>query len=151
MALTYDPVRDEAFTAQKGQGTWLNDQRLYCQTSKFVLKNAVAIVDFKRLQPELRQRLIDNPPFGSQRNLGSCALEWAWMAANRGHLYLHGGVKLWDLAAGTLLLSEAGGYSCTLEGESVFRPTLAKRSVVASPDQQLFKEWREFLKVPATA
>jgi myo-inositol-1(or 4)-monophosphatase len=108
----------------------------------------VAIVDFKRLNPRLRQRIASQAPFGSQRNLGTCALEWAWMAANRGHLYLHGGMKLWDLAAGTLLLAEAGGYACTLEGESVFRAAMAKRSVVISPDQRLFREWREFLGIP---
>lgn len=151
LAVTYDPVRDEAFTAQKGQGAWLNDQRLYCQPTKFPLSNAVAIVDFKRLPAELRQRLVTQPPFGSQRNLGTGALEWAWMAANRGHLYLHGGMKIWDLAAGTLLLSEAGGYACTLEGESVFRAGMDKRSVVISPDKRLFDEWRAFLNVPAMA
>lgn len=151
LALTYDPVRDEAFTAQKGQGAWLNGQQLHCQPSAFPLSSAVAIVDFKRLGQALRQRIVMQAPFGSQRNLGTCALEWAWMAANRGHLYLHGGMKLWDLAAGTLLLSEAGGYACTLDGESVFRPAMAKRSVVISPDQRLFREWREFLNIPAIA
>ncbi len=150
LAMTYDPVRDEAFTAQKGQGAWLNDKPLKCQPSVFPLDKTIALVDFKRLPSELRQLLVDQPPFGSQRNLGTAALEWAWMAAGRGHLYLHGGMKLWDLAAGTLLLSEAGGYACTLDGESVFRLGMAKRSVVISSDQRLFNEWREFLKIPAT-
>ncbi|MFN3785355.1 MAG: inositol monophosphatase family protein, partial [Thiothrix sp.] len=90
MALTYDPIRDELFTAQKGQGAWLNGQRLHCQPSDFQMRNAVALVDFKRLSPRLRHALMEGCPFGSQRNLGSCVLEWAWMAANRGHLYLHG-------------------------------------------------------------
>ena len=150
LALTYDPVRDEAFTAQKGQGAWLNGEPLKCEPSTFPLDKTIALVDFKRLPSELRQLLVDKPPFGSQRNLGSSVLEWAWMTANRGHLYLHGGMKLWDLAAGTLLLSEAGGYACTLDGESVFRPGMDKRSVVISPDKRLFNEWREFLKIPAT-
>ena len=146
LALTYDPVRDEAFTAQKGKGAWLNGRPLRCQSSDFPLSNAVAMVDFKRLRPELRQSLVVKAPFGSQRNIGTCALEWAWMAANRGQLYLHGSMKLWDLAAGTLLLSEAGGYACTLEGESVFRPAMATRSVVASPDKKLFDEWFGYLQ-----
>ena len=86
------------------------------------------------------------PPYGSQRNLGSCVLEWAWMAANRGHLYLHGGMKLWDLAAGTLILAEAGGYACTLQGEAVFKPALEPRSVVISPDRALFEAWLQYLQ-----
>ena len=146
LALTYDPVRDEMFSAQRGQGAWLNGQPLRCQPSHFKLRNAVAIVDFKRLSMPLKQALLHKPPYGSQRNLGSCVLEWAWMAANRGNLYLHGGMKLWDLAAGTLILAEAGGYACTLQGEPVFVPALAPRSVVISPDPVLFAAWLQYLQ-----
>lgn len=146
LALTYDPVRDEMFTAQQGQGAWLNGQRLQCRESGFQLRNAVAIVDFKRLTPHLKCALMEQQPYGSQRNLGSCALEWAWMAANRGQLYLHGGMKLWDLAAGTLLLSEAGGHACTLQGEAVFKAAMQPRSVVISPDPHLFADWLHYLQ-----
>lgn len=145
LSLTYDPVRDEMFTAAKGQGAWLNGQRLHCHASGFALDKAVALVDFKRLPKALKQALLDEMPFGSQRNLGTCALEWAWMAANRGHVYVHGGMKLWDLAAGSLLLAEAGGHACTLEGEAVCRPALGLRSAVASPDKALFDAWYGFL------
>lgn len=146
LALTYDPVRDEMFSAELGKGAWLNGRRLQCQRSGFRLQNAVAIVDFKRLSSRLKQKLIENPPYGSQRNVGSCVLEWAWMVANRGNLYLHGGMKLWDLAAGTLLLAEAGGYAATLQGEPVFKRSMQPRSVVISPDRQLFDEWLQFLQ-----
>ncbi len=146
MAITYDPIRDEMFSAVKGQGAWLNGEPLKCQASSFSLDKTIAIVDFKRLKPDLVQKLLNNAPYKSQRNLGSCVLEWAWMAANRGHLYLHGGMKLWDLAAGTLILEEAGGYSCTLEGESVFRASMKPRSVIISPDKILFDEWKKFLR-----
>lgn len=145
MGFTYDPIRDEMFSAIKGQGAWLNDEPLRCVSAGFSLSSAVVIADFKRLSPPLQQALLKNPPYGSQRNIGSCVLEWAWMAANRGHAYLHGGMKLWDLAVGTLLLSEAGGYSSTLTGETVFRAAMEPRSVVISPDKQLFDEWTQYL------
>lgn len=145
MAVTYDPLRNEMFSAIKGQGAFLNGEKLKCKPSGFSLNKAVAIVDLKRLTPTLAQRLITQAPYKSQRNLGACVLEWAWMAANRGHAYLHGGMKLWDLAAGTLILSEAGGYACTLEGESVFRASMTPRSVVISPDEALFSEWMDYL------
>ena len=146
LGITYDPIRDEMFSAVAGQGAWLNNQPLHCRASGFQLKNAVVIADLKRLSPRLQQALLQKKPYGSQRNLGTCVLEWAWMAANRGHAYLHGGMKLWDLAAGSLILSEAGGYSATLDGEIVFKPVMEPRSVVISPDKQLFKEWMQFLE-----
>lgn len=146
LALTYDPIRDEMFSAQQGQGAWLNGKPLQCRKSGFPLCNAVAMVDFKRLPARLKCALMENSPYGSQRNLGSCVLEWAWMAANRGHLYLHGGMKLWDLAAGTLILAEAGGYACTLDGEAVFKPAMEPRSVVISPDKALFDAWFHYLQ-----
>ena len=145
IGITYDPIRDEMFSAVKGQGATLNNEPLSCHSSGFALNKTIAIVDFKRLEPELVTRLLNNAPYKSQRNLGTCVLEWAWMAANRGHLYLHGGMKLWDLAAGTLILDEAGGYSCTLENETVFRPRMAPRSVLISPDKNLFDAWKQFL------
>jgi len=145
IGITYDPIRDEMFSAVKGKGAWLNGKPLICHSSGFSLNKTIAIIDFKRLEPDLTQRLLQDTPYKSQRNLGSCVLEWAWMAANRGHLYLHGGMKLWDLAAGTLILKEAGGYSCTLEGEEVFKPAMQTRSVVISPDKNLFKAWKHFL------
>jgi len=145
MAFTYDPTRDEMFSAVKNEGAWLNNQILACKPSGFDMDKAIAIVDFKRLSTSLSKKMLVNPPFKSQRNLGSCVLEWAWMAANRGHLYLHGGMKLWDLAAGTLILKEAGGYACTLEGEDVFRASMKPRSVIISPDKILFEQWKTYL------
>ena len=145
IGITYDPVRDEMFSAVKGQGAFLNGELLKCVASGFDLNKTIAIVDFKRLKPELAQRLLKTAPYKSQRNLGSCVLEWAWMAANRGHLYLHGGMKLWDLAAGTLILNEAGGYACTLEDEPVFKHSMKPRSVLISPDRTLFEAWKTYL------
>ncbi len=145
IGITYDPLRDEMFSAVKGKGAKLNNEPLKCCASGFDLNKSIAIVDFKRLKPELVQRLLAHAPYKSQRNLGSCVLEWAWMAANRGHLYLHGGMKLWDLAAGTLIISEAGGHACTLEGEEVFKASMEPRSVLISPDKKLFEQWKAFL------
>jgi myo-inositol-1(or 4)-monophosphatase len=106
----------------------------------------VVIIDLKRLAPGLQRRLLEERPFGSQRNLGSCALEWAWLAAGRGHAYIHGGMKLWDYAAGSLILEEAGGYSAAFDGESVFRSNLEPRSVCAAQDEGLFGSWIRWLQ-----
>ena len=149
-AVTYDVVRDEAFTAQIGQGAYLNGKRLQCECSGLSLKQSVGIIDFKRLPHSLRTHLVNKTPYGSQRNLGTCALEWAWMAAGRGQLYLHGGMKLWDLAAGTLLLKEAGGMASTLDGQPISTATVEGQSVIAASDPCLFAAWQQVIAESAT-
>jgi myo-inositol-1(or 4)-monophosphatase len=146
VGVIYDPMHDECFRADKDRGAWLNERRLAVQSTRSSLDAAVALVDLKRLPATLARRLVEDSPYASQRNFGSSALEWAWMAAGRGHVYLHGGQKLWDFAAGSLILSEAGGYSCTLDGEPVFKQTLDARSVIASSDNALFELWRDWLR-----
>ena len=146
LGLIYDPIRDECFTSQRDTGAWLNGVRLQTAAIQLPLKQCIALIDLKRLVPALRQRLIETPPYHSQRNFGSCALEWAWLAAGRGHLYLHGGQKLWDFAAGTRLFAEAGGKSYTLEGDEVFVARLEARSAAASPDPALAQTWLTWLR-----
>ena len=146
LGVTLDPVRDECFSAARGQGAFLNGEPLCCRAPAIDLAHAVALVDFKRLAPALKTRLMEAAPFGSQRNFGSCALEWCWIAAGRGHVYLHGGMKLWDIAPGSLILGEAGGLSSTLDGEAVFVPRMEARSVIMAPAQALFDAWSGWLR-----
>jgi myo-inositol-1(or 4)-monophosphatase len=97
------------------------------------------------LQPELAQRIARQPPYASQRSFGSVALDWAWLAAGRGQVYLHGKQKLWDYAAGWLILSEAGGVSSTLDGQRGFRASLTPRSALAASSPALFDDWFHWL------
>jgi len=147
MGIVYDPMRDECFTALRGQGAWLNGEQLGKHRPQGPLSKGIGLVDYKRLNPELASRLATAQPFSSQRSIGSVALDWCWVATGRCHVYLHGKQRLWDYGAGYLILTEAGGYSCTLDGESVFQPHLQPRSAVASLDQALFDEWTAWLGV----
>jgi len=151
LGVVYDPQRRECFSAAAGEGAWLDGKSLSLMEDAAVLRDCVGVVDFKRLDKALAARLAQAGPYRSQRNLGSCALEWCWLAAGRAQLYLHGGMKLWDYAAGSLILAEAGGHSCTLDGEAVEVPEVIPRSVVAAADAGLFRQWREWLGVPGTA
>lgn len=145
LGLVYDPVRDECFTAARGAGAWLNGSRLHSRSTGLALSRCIALVDFKRLTPALASRLVCAPPFASQRNFGSSALDWCMLAAGRGHLYLHGRQNLWDYAAGSLILAEAGGRAETLQGEPVLHLSLQPRSVVATLDPALFAPWRDWI------
>ena len=141
----YDPIRDEVFSASKGRGAWLNGERLTPQPELRSLRQCVAVVDFKRLTAPLAARLACNPPYLSQRNFGSVALEWCWLAAGRFHMYVHGGQKLWDYAAGYLILREAGGHALSLQGAPIDCADLHPCSVMAALDLRLFKECSEWL------
>lgn len=147
-ALIYDPIRKECFSAQLDQGAYLNNEKLSSKQLGLSLKQTIALIDFKRLRPELATRLVINRPYGSQRSLGSIALELCWIAAGRGHIYLHAKQHLWDYAAAYLILNEAGAHSCTLEGKPLSLSRLEPQSTVAALDHALFKQWCDYLNVP---
>jgi len=144
--LVYDPIHDECFTAIKGQGAWLNDQPLKLENTEVSLKRSIALIDFKRLPDMMATRLVTDIPYGSQRSLGSIAIELCWIAAGRGHIYLHAKQHLWDYAAAQLILLEAGGFARTLEDEPVYAHTMSPRSTLAAVNKVLFKEWQQYLK-----
>lgn len=145
IGLIYDPVRKETFAASRGSGLRINGNSVTRQEQPEALSRCLASVDFKRLKPEMRLRLCQKMPFKSQRNIGTCALEWAWLAAGRTQLLLHGGEKFWDYAAGSLLLAEAGGFSSTETHDPVFNNSLDDRPVIAASNSELHKAWLEFL------
>lgn len=148
MGVVYDPNRRETFSATRGQGAWLNGERLTPGRSPAGLGECVALIDLKRLPQDLAARLASTPPYRSQRSFGAVALDWCWLAAGRGHLYLHGRQNLWDYAAGYLVLVESGGHALTLEGEDVFRASLTPRSAAAARDAALFERWKAWLQIP---
>lgn len=147
LALIHDPVRDETFTAIKGQGAHLNGRRLDKKPVIEERERVIAEIDMKRLPRDLAIRLVTEAPYSSQRNIGSSALDWCWLAAGRYNIYLHGGQKLWDYAAGQLILHEAGGVSVALDNGAVFHNQLETRSVLASMDMGLFEYWKQWIGI----
>jgi len=148
LGLIYDPVRDEMYTAIKGKGANLNGKSLTLQKHTHHANRVVAEIEMKRLPEELAVRLVTEQPYGSHRNSGSSAIDWCWLSAGRFDVYLHGGQKLWDYAAGHLIYHETGGSSVSLDGEPVFRGLLESRSVLAAPDETLFNDWCEWIGLP---
>ncbi|MCW8923318.1 MAG: inositol monophosphatase family protein, partial [Gammaproteobacteria bacterium] len=98
VGLIYDPARDEMFTARKGEGAFLNGEKLSAKNSAHQANRIIAEIEMKRLPQELAVRLITEQPYGSHRNSGSSVIDWCWVAAGRLDVYLHGGQKLWDCA-----------------------------------------------------
>jgi myo-inositol-1(or 4)-monophosphatase len=149
LGVIYDPQADELFYAEAGGGAWLDGDRLPIKPPPASLKRCIAGVDFKRLNKDLAIRLAGEHPYSSQRNLGASTLDWCYLAAGRLHVYLHGGQKLWDYAAGALILLEAGGAASTFGEDDFWQGDVWKRPVVAALSAGLLDEWRRWVRAGA--
>lgn len=146
LGVVYDPVADEVFSAELGKGAYLNGEKLFGRVTATSMSGALANVDLKRLNNNLVAQLATRPPYASQRNFGASTLDWCYTAAGRYDLYLHGGQKLWDYAAGMLILSETGGYACCIENDDFSVGDIWQRSVIAARSETLFVEWRDWIR-----
>jgi myo-inositol-1(or 4)-monophosphatase len=146
LGVVHDPVADETFAAELGRGVFLNGEKLVSRTVATTLSGALANVDMKRLDGKLVAQLATSPPYSSQRNFGASALDWCYTAAGRYDVYLHGGQKLWDYAAGSLVLHEAGGQACCLDCDEFDRGGVWQRSVIAALHPVLFEEWKTWIR-----
>lgn len=152
LGVVYDPVADEVFAAEEGKGAYLNGERLLGRVTAETMNRALANVDLKRLNTGLAATLASHPPYASQRNFGASTLDWCYTAAGRYDMYLHGGQKLWDYAAGMLILSETGGHACCIENDDFASANVWQRSVIAARSKTLFNEWKSWIRAqPGTA
>ncbi|MFQ5581871.1 MAG: inositol monophosphatase family protein [Mariprofundaceae bacterium] len=144
LACIHDPVRGETFSAIRGKGAWNNGAALHTSPAQ-QLKDAVGFIDFKRLSHGPAVRLATEKHYRSQRNIGTCALEWAWLAAGRAQFIIHGRQKLWDYAAGALLVSEAGGMVSDFEDRDPFTRVQLESSVLAAADRNTHQQLNRLL------
>ena len=127
--VVYDPIRQEMFTAERGSGAYLNNRRIHVSTTKR-LSDSLSSTGFPS-----RKRLHNrNIHFYYQlamashgvRRTGSAAIDLAYVAAGRLDFFWEFGLKPWDMAAGSLLVQEAGGRVSDMRGE--------RHSITASDD-----------------
>ncbi len=148
IGVVYNPITDESFYAARDAGAYLNGAALPLRAAAPGLAEAVAGIDFKRIKRianHLGDALATRPPYYSQRNFGSSALEWCFVAAGRLDVYIHGGQMLWDYAAGQLILAEAGGASASFDGGPLMTGPWTKHGVIAAATPALFEKWRAWI------
>lgn len=138
-ACIHDPVLDETFTASKGDGAFLNNTPIKAAVQK-ELTQAVGFIDFKRLDQNTAAMLATKKIFRSQRNIGTCALEWAWLATGRAHFIIHGGEKIWDYSAGSLLATEAGCHVTDFKNRDPFHTGQLSSSILATANSELHQQ-----------
>ena len=121
-AVVYDPASNELFTASRGRGAFLNDRRL--RVSKRVSMRDALIGtgfqfrDFARLDRYLTMLRQVTSKCAGVRRAGAAALDLAYVAAGRLDGFWEFGLAPWDMAAGSLLIQEAGGLVADFDGES---------------------------------
>jgi myo-inositol-1(or 4)-monophosphatase len=119
-AVVFDPLRDELYTASKGDGAYINDRRMRV-SKRENLGGAMIATGFPFRQREHLPAQLDmtRAILGQAEDIrrsGSAALDLAYVAAGRYDGYFEIGLKPWDLAAGVLLVHEAGGRYCDFAG-----------------------------------
>jgi myo-inositol-1(or 4)-monophosphatase len=112
--VVFDPAKDEMFFAEKGQGAWMNETRLRVSGRTSMIETVYATGLPFGGRPELPAALQDLakilPRCAGVRRWGAAALDLAYVAAGRYDGYWERGINSWDIAAGIILVQEAGGF-----------------------------------------
>jgi myo-inositol-1(or 4)-monophosphatase len=133
-AVVFDPIRDETFTASRGGGAFLNNRRIRV-SARPGLENAVLATAFPfryrqhtRTYLNILTRLWDS--IEDIRRAGTASLDLAYVAAGRVDGFFEIGLKPWDVAAGALLVREAGGVVTDFRGHDDVE---SSDSIMAAP------------------
>ena len=121
--IIYDPIKDEIFTAEKGNGAYLNNKRMRV-SSRSKLKDCIICTGgHKRDSKDRELALEEYKKFSSKvfipiRKFGSASLDMAYVAAGRCDGYWQRDLSYWDIAAGIILVKESGGFVTDFNGEN---------------------------------
>jgi len=123
--IIYDPIKDEMFFAEKGNGSYLNNQRIRV-SSRSKLNNCMVVTGGPRRDSSEREKVIEEyKKFSSAvdvpiRKMGSAALDMAYVAAGRFDGFWQRNLNYWDIAAGIIIVKEAGGFVTDFSGNNKY-------------------------------
>jgi myo-inositol-1(or 4)-monophosphatase len=142
----YDPAKDELFIAERGKGAYLNNRRIRV-AARNDMADAVVTCGMPHIGRGdhglfLRETASVMGHVGGMRRLGAAALDLAYVACGRVDAYWERGLNTWDIAAGILMIREAGGFVSDADGGS---DPLAKGSV-ACGNEIIHRELLKLLK-----
>jgi myo-inositol-1(or 4)-monophosphatase len=152
-AVTYNPISDELFTAEKGAGAFLNNHRLRVASRKDIHESLIGCgIPHRGGDGQAEHRaelaLLQAKVIGVRR-LGSATLDLAYVAAGRMDAFWERNLHPWDMAAGILLIREAGGFVSDCDSEA--NPLQTGNIVAANADllPLLKKELASARKIPS--
>lgn len=148
--VVYNPATDELFHAEKGRGAYLNDRRLRVAERRQLQECVIATgmpffgkSGHAQFLKELHQIM---PMVAGVRRYGSAALDLAWTAAGRFDGFWERNLKPWDIAAGIVLVREAGGFAGSIEDTG----DVLETGHIAAGNEQILSDIRERLKKAAS-
>ncbi len=121
--IIYDPIKDEMFTAEKGNGAYVNNKRMRV-SSRSKLKDCIIFTGGPRQNPKDKELFfVEYKNFSSVvktpiRKMGSASLDIAYVAAGRCDGFWQRNLNYWDYAAGIILVKESGGFVTDFNGEN---------------------------------
>ena len=145
--IIFDPIKDEMFLAEKGNGSYLNNQRIRV-SARSKLKDSIIFTGGPRINYKDRElSLNEYKKFSSKvlipiRKMGSAALDMAYVAAGRCDGFWQRNLQYWDYAAGIILVKEAGGFVTDFEGNKQF----IENETILATNSKINKEMMEVLK-----
>lgn len=144
--VVYNPIADELFTAERGKGAFLNDQRLRVAARRDLSEAVFACGLPHRGRGDLALFRSEFAAVQDQvaglRRFGAAALDLAWVAAGRVDAYWERDISPWDIAAGLLLVREAGGFVSDVDGKD----TMMQTGSIVAGNETMHHELLKLLK-----
>jgi myo-inositol-1(or 4)-monophosphatase len=133
VGIIFDPIKNEMFYAEKGRGAYLNNSRIRV-SSRNTIADSVALTGGPAFSETHKQNFYEeyvtmSNHFHQVRKLGSAALDLAYVAAGRAEVFWHKNLKYWDIAAGIIIVKEAGGTISDFKGKTF---DLSKKQILAT-------------------
>jgi len=145
--IIFDPIKDEIFLAEKGNGAYLNNQRIRVSARKN-LENCIIFTGGPNSTSKDKDLVLEEyKKFSSKlfipvRKMGSASLDMAYVAAGRCDGFWQRNLKYWDIAAGIILVKEAGGFVTDFSGNNEY---IENKTIIAA-NSRINEEMIKILK-----
>ena len=145
--IVFDPIKDEMFIAEKGNGSYLNNQRMRV-SARSKLKDCIIFTGGPRQNPKDKELFfVEYKNFSSIvktpiRKMGSASLDIAYVAAGRCDGFWQRNLNYWDYAAGIILVKEAGGFVTDFEGNNKY----IENETILATNSKINEEMAKVLK-----
>ncbi len=148
-ALIYDPIKEEIFRAERSNGAFVNGKRLRVSNRSDLESSTIAFgsahIDAVKQQTFINELNTVSSVAPMVRRFGAAALDLSYVAAGRFDGYWERGIKPWDVAAGILILKEAGGFVTSIDDET--NPVYSRQIVAGN--QNIYNHLRKTLRETA--